>query len=124
MEMYGKDIRVEIIPPTKISVRNPDRTENGKKLRVAAYCRVSTGDEQQQSSYTQQKEYYTWLIGTNKDWEFAGIYADEGISGTSTKNRTQFNRIMKDALDGRILQEIPLILSDGCRSSELSPRPS
>lgn len=73
MEMYGKDIRVEIIPPTKISVRNPDRTENGKKLRVAAYCRVSTGDEQQQSSYTQQKEYYTWLIGTNKDWEFAAF---------------------------------------------------
>ena len=117
MEMYGKDIRVEIIPPTKISVRNPDRTENGKKLRVAAYCRVSTGDEQQQSSYTQQKEYYTWLIGTNKDWEFAGIYADEGISGTSTKNRTQFNRIMKDALDGRIDRIITKSISRFARNT-------
>ena len=94
--------KVEIIPATKMSVRNPIKAGQNKKLRVAAYCRVSTDDEEQLTSYIKQKEYYINLINSNEDWVLVEIYADEGISGTSTKNRTQFNRMMQDAKDGKI----------------------
>ena len=53
-----------------------------KKLRVAAYCRVSTDQEEQQRSFENQVAYYTDLIQSNPEWEFAGIFADRGISGT------------------------------------------
>ena len=73
-----------------------------KKLRVAAYCRVSTELEEQQSSYQAQVDYYTMEIMKNPGWKFAGIYADEGISGTSTKNRTGFNKLIEDCMAGKI----------------------
>lgn len=57
------------------------------KLRVCAYCRVSTDTEEQLSSYEAQVTYYKDYIKKRPDWEFAGIYADEGITGTNTKNR-------------------------------------
>lgn len=60
------------------------------KLRIVAYCRVSTDDEEQPTSYKNQIEYYTERINSNPEWEMAGIYADEGISGTSTKHRAEF----------------------------------
>lgn len=72
------------------------------KLRVAAYCRVSTEMEEQQSSYQAQVEHYTTAIQTNPKWIFAGIYADEGISGTNTKKRVEFNRMIDDCMAGRI----------------------
>ena len=56
---------VEIIKATKRSLRNPDKIEPGKKMRVAAYCRVSTGDEEQQTSFVKQKDHYTNLINKN-----------------------------------------------------------
>ena len=56
-----------------------------RKLRVAAYCRVSTDEEEQASSYEVQIEHYTSFIQGNPEWELAGIFADEGISGTNTK---------------------------------------
>ena len=56
------------------------------KMRVAAYCRVSTDSEEQLNSYEAQKTYYTQKIQDSPDWEMAGIHADEGISGTSLKN--------------------------------------
>lgn len=59
-------------------------THDGKK-RVAAYCRVSTDSEEQLNSYEAQKSYYTQKIEESPDWEMAGIYADEGITGTSLK---------------------------------------
>ena len=70
--------------------------------RVCAYCRVSTDSEEQQTSYTSQIEHYTTKIKSNPDWEFAGIYADEGITGTQVKNRTEFQRMIDDALAGKI----------------------
>ena len=107
-EVKRKMPKVEVIKATKRSVRNPDIVDEGKKLRVAAYCRVSTDDEEQQTSYTKQKQYYTEHINNNPKWELVDIYADEGISGTSTKRRSEFNRMMRDAEAGKI----DLILQD------------
>ena len=69
---------------------------------VAAYARVSTDLEEQQSSYQAQIDYYTNYIQGRADWEFVGMYADEGISGTSTKHRQGFQTMITDALAGRI----------------------
>jgi DNA invertase Pin-like site-specific DNA recombinase len=73
-----------------------------QKKRVAAYARVSTEQDAQQNSYEAQIEYYTNYIQGKPDWEFVEIYADEGISGTSYKNRTGFNRMIEDAKAGKI----------------------
>ena len=73
-----------------------------KKKRVAAYCRVSTDQEEQLSSYEAQVNYYTAYIENHPDYECAGIYADEGISGTNTKKREQFNRMIDDCKAGKI----------------------
>ena len=90
---------VTLIPPkTKFYV---DKDKYQQK-RVAAYCRVSTGSEEQLTSYNTQKKVYTEMIAANKEWTLAGIYADEGISGTQTKNRAEFNRMIKDCMDGKI----------------------
>lgn len=72
------------------------------KKRVAAYARVSTNDEEQQTSYEAQIDYYTQHIKANGDWEFVEVYTDEGISGTNTKKRDGFRRMVQDALDGKI----------------------
>ena len=77
------------------------------KLRVAAYARVSTEQDEQESSYDAQVDYYTNYINNHPNWEFAGIFADKGITGTNTKNREQFKRMVKLALSG----EIDLILT-------------
>lgn len=66
-----------------------------RQLRVAAYCRVSTDDEEQLSSYEAQQEYYTDKIMTNKEWTMAGIFADEGITGTSARKRPEFLRMIR-----------------------------
>jgi DNA invertase Pin-like site-specific DNA recombinase len=73
-----------------------------KKKRVAAYCRISTDQEEQLSSYEAQVNYYTTYIEKQPDYECAGIYADEGISGTSTKKRDQFNKMIADCKAGKI----------------------
>jgi len=73
-----------------------------RKRRVAAYARVSTDHEDQQSSYEAQVDYYTHFIKERADWEFVDIYADEGITGTSIKHREGFKRMIQDALDGKI----------------------
>lgn len=73
-----------------------------RRLQVAAYCRVSTEEEEQQSSYEAQCSYYTDKIMTNQAWIFAGIFADEGISGTSTKKRDDFNRMIRKCKQGKI----------------------
>lgn len=85
-------------PNVRIIPAQPQTAENRSKyrqLRVAAYCRVSTELEEQQNSYQVQITYYTDLINKNKDWTLAGIFADEGISGTQTKKRTEFNRMIR-----------------------------
>lgn len=69
---------------------------------MAAYCRVSTDQEEQLSSYENQVSYYTNFISNNPQYELAGIYADEGISGTNTKKRKNFNRMIDDCEAGKI----------------------
>ena len=92
--------KVTIIPAT------PKRAEPGKpanqKLRVAAYCRVSTDSEEQINSYKNQLAYYTEKISSKSEWKFAGIYADEGITGTSMKHREDFKRMLRACREGRI----------------------
>ena len=70
--------------------------------RVAAYARVSTGSEQQQSSIEAQQDYYIKLIDFRLDWTFAGLYIDDGVSGTRTEHREGFNQMIQDALAGKI----------------------
>ena len=90
---------VSIIPANPISLQERARK---KKLQVAAYCRVSTDQEEQQSSYQAQIDYYTAKINGNKDWTLAGIFADEGITGTSAKKRTEFLKLMKLCEKGKV----------------------
>ena len=73
-----------------------------RQLRVAAYCRVSTDDEEQLTSYEAQKTYYTDKIMTNKEWTMAGIFADEGITGTSARKRPEFLRMIRQCKQGKI----------------------
>lgn len=73
-----------------------------RRLRVAAYCRVSTDSKEQETSFDSQVTYYTDLINKNPEWEYIGIYADPAISGTSRKHRTEFNRMLYDCLKGKI----------------------
>ncbi len=71
-------------------------------LRVAAYARVSTTMDEQNSSFEAQKDYYEKLITTTPGWTYAGIYADRGISGTSTDHREGFQQLMEDCRAGKI----------------------
>lgn len=72
------------------------------KRKVAGYARVSTGHEDQVTSYAAQVDYYTNYIKSREDWEFAGMYTDEGITATSTRKREGFKQMIKDALAGKI----------------------
>lgn len=78
------------------------KAHTGGKTRVAAYCRVSTLTEVQESSFETQKDYYVQLIGQNPDYELSGIYGDCGASGRSMAKRTQFMRMLRDCEAGKI----------------------
>ena len=90
--------------PTVIFIpAKPEAVRASKRqLRVAAYCRVSTDDEEQLTSYEAQKNYYTDKIMTNKEWTMAGIFADEGITGTSARKRPEFLRMIRQCKQGKI----------------------
>ena len=75
---------------------------NNIKKRVCAYARVSTDSEEQLTSYSSQIKHYSEYIKSNPNWEFVGVYADEGISGTQVKNRCEFQRMLDDAFNGKI----------------------
>ena len=92
--------KISMIPAKVQYDRNVKLSE--KKMKVAAYCRVSTELEEQDSSYEAQLEYYTSKISENENWKNAGIYADDGKSGTNTKKRADFNAMIQDALAGKI----------------------
>ncbi|VDN47247.1 Site-specific DNA recombinase [Petrocella atlantisensis] len=92
---------IQIIEADKKRARRYSSVLNDNK-RVAAYCRVSTDSEEQQSSYHSQVLHYKEMIKSKPDWELADIYADEGISGTGTKNRIEFQRMINDAMTGKI----------------------
>ena len=100
MEQAILERKVHIIPATKSAPTSGPRRSG--KQRVAAYCRVSTDSEEQLNSYAAQKTYYTQKIEENPDWEMAGIFADEGITGTSMKKRAEFNRMIAACKRGRI----------------------
>ena len=70
-------------------------------MKVASYCRVSTDKEDQANSFESQQQYFQEYIARNPDWELYAIYADEGTSGTSTRKRIQFNRMIQDAHEGK-----------------------
>ena len=86
--------KISMIPAKVQYDRNVKLSE--KKMKVAAYCRVSTELEEQDSSYEAQVEYYTSKISENENWKNAGIYADDGKSGTNTKKRADFNAMIQD----------------------------
>lgn len=80
----------------------PEEKELHRQLRVAAYCRVSTSLEAQQNSYQAQKDYYTKMIASNPEWALAGIFADEGITGTSAAKRPEFKKMIRRCEQGKI----------------------
>lgn len=93
--------RVTAIPATKTPGHNA-APGLARRRRVAAYARVSTEAEEQASSYAAQIDYYTRHIQSRSEWEFAGMYADEGITGTTTRHREGFKSMIADALAGKI----------------------
>ena len=106
---------VEVIPATW----NPadESVREIRKLRVAAYCRVSTELEQQQSSYDIQIEYYTRHIMQNPNWIFAGVFADDGRSATNTFRRDDFNQLMNQCLKGKVDMVITKSISRFARNT-------
>jgi len=88
--------------PASLQMHSSKSVQLTGKRKTAAYARVSTDSEEQQTSYEAQVDYYTKYINERSDWEFVDIYADEGISGLSMKNRDSFNRMIADALLGKI----------------------
>ena len=88
--------------PAKRQVGNNITQEEKPKLRVAAYCRVSTDSDEQASSYETQISHYTEYIQKNPNWVLADIFADDGISGTNTKKRDEFNRMIDECMAGNI----------------------
>ncbi len=91
---------VAIIPP-QVKYDKHVRVEQ-KKLKVAAYCRVSTLLEQQEGSYEAQVDYYTEKINSNPNWKCAGIFADDGKSATQTKKRDDFNAMIDACMAGKV----------------------
>ena len=88
--------------PARPQVGSRTAKKEIKKLRVAAYCRVSTDTEEQATSYDAQIQHYREYIISKPEWELVDIYADEGISATNTKKREEFNRMIEDCKLGRI----------------------
>lgn len=84
----------------RVNVINP--LDNFKKVRVAAYARVSTESDEQVRSLVAQKEYYQRYIESNAKWQFIGVYYDEGFSGTSLKKRVGLNRLIDDCEKGLV----------------------
>ena len=100
-------MEVQKIPKRTVTLIEPKKSilvdkEKYHQKRVAAYCRVSTDSEEQLTSYQNQMRVYTEMIAANKEWEFAGLYADEGISGTRADKRPEFQRMIRDCQNGKI----------------------
>ena len=98
---------VTVVPPMEVvvipaTITASEASAKKKKLRVAAYCRVSTDDEEQLTSYQNQIEHYTYKIKQNSNWKFAGIFADEGISGVMAKNREKFLALIELCRAGKV----------------------
>ena len=106
--------KIIMIPPRK---HTGTTTEKAPKFRVAACCRVSTAMDEQLTSYEAQIAHYSEYISKHPGWELAGIYADSGISGTNTKKREEFKRMIEDCTDGRIDMVITKSISRFARNT-------
>jgi len=93
--------KITVIPSTKNPLTQM-AIGSTELRRVAAYARVSTNTDEQYTSYEAQVNYYKKFIQERPDWEYINVYADEGITGTSTKRRVEFNKMIADALTGKI----------------------
>ena len=109
-----KEFEVQVIPATK-GVTKPG--EEAPIKRVAAYCRVSTDEDAQATSFDLQVQHYTEYIGAHENWTLAGIYADEGISGTQVKHREQFQKMIEDCEAGVIDMVITKSISRFARNT-------
>jgi len=103
--------------PARRQVGNNLTTNEPPKLRVAAYCRVSTDSDEQALSYEAQIAHYTEYISKNPDWVLAEIFADDGISGTNTVKRTEFNRMIDECMAGKIDMVITKSISRFARNT-------
>ena len=108
-----RNYEVEVIPAKKAI---PNNASEAPKRRIAAYCRVSTEEEEQESSFELQVEHYTKYISAHEDWVLAGIYADKGISGTQVKHREQFLQMIEDCKAGKVDQIITKSISRFARN--------
>ncbi len=114
--MMNNNPNVTVIPARYHAARQ-EKNEDKPKLRVAAYCRVSTDSEEQATSYEAQIEHYTKYIKKNPEWELAGIFADEGLSGTDTRKRGEFNRMIEECMAGKINMVITKSISRFARNT-------
>ena len=114
--MTEAKMSVTVLPARK-QARGKKDDEEKAKLRVAAYCRVSTDSDEQATSYEAQIEHYTAHINGHPDWNLAGIYADDGISGTNTKKREEFNRMIDECMAGNIDMVITKSISRFARNT-------
>lgn len=100
--MFGGETLKKTITEISPKDTKSKKVATKSKLNVAAYCRVSTESDEQMNSLANQKEYFEKLIKSHEEWNFVDIYYDEGISGTSLKKRDGFNKMIADALAGKI----------------------
>lgn len=103
--------------PAKKTIGTQKETDKKQKTRVAAYCRVSTDSDEQETSYDAQIQHYTSYIESHPDWVLAGIYADDGISGMNAKKRDEFQRMINDCHDGKIDMVITKSISRFARNT-------
>ena len=109
-------MNITVLPARKKAGMAKSDEENPKS-RVAAYCRVSTDSDEQETSYDAQISHYTNYINSHPDWTLAGIYADDGISGTNTKKRDEFNRMIDDCMASKIDKVITKSISRFARNT-------
>ena len=109
-------VKVDVIK-ANTSLTDRRRKTVIERKRVAAYCRVSTDSEDQLHSYRSQVDYYTNMITNEKDWMMAGVYADEGITGTQVTKREQFQKMIKDCMNGQIDMVITKSISRFARNT-------
>jgi len=105
------------IIPARRQVGNNVKQAEQPKLRVAAYCRVSTSSDEQETSYETQVSHYTEYIKSHPEWKLAGIFADDGISGTNTKKRDEFNHMIDECMAGNIDMVITKSISRFARNT-------
>lgn len=95
-------MEIQVIEKTNGRINRVTGWAIKERLRVCAYCRVSTDNEEQFNSYQSQLKYYDEKINSKSEWQFAGIYADEAITGTLDFKRTEFMRMIADTMSGKI----------------------